>query len=43
MLTLVLYFLLGYCALFSVVWLHEIGHSLWNFGSGAAPDGFGCR
>ena len=36
MLTLVLYFLLGYCALFSVVWLHEIGHSLWNFW-------FGCR
>ena len=31
MLTLVLYFLLGYCALFSVVWLHESGPSLWNF------------
>ena len=36
MLTLVLYFLLGYCALFSVVWLHEVGHAFWNFR-------FGCR
>jgi len=32
----IIYFVLGYAALFSVVWLHEIGHSLWNYK-------FGCK
>lgn len=36
MLQLVLYVLLGYCALYAVVWLHEVGHAFWNFQ-------FGCR
>ncbi len=31
-----LYSILGYAALFAGVWLHEIGHSFWNFK-------FGCK
>jgi len=32
----IIYFVLGYAALFLGVWLHEIGHSFWNYK-------FGCK
>lgn len=38
MFQIILYFLLGYFALFAVVWLHEVGHSFWNFRFGCCTD-----
>jgi len=32
----IIYFILGYAALFSGVWLHEVGHSIWDYR-------FGCK
>lgn len=27
----ILYFLIGYMVLYAVVWLHEVGHAVWDY------------